>query len=93
MTINQIITKYYKDLQSLCKDDVAVSKGKTEYDLLNDVCLTAMRKFKESEITEDDGKEYLYKTLIREKHFQYKRIDKRIIFTDNLEKYISNPTS
>ena len=91
MTINQIITKYYKELQSLCKDDVAVANGKTEYDLLNDVCLTALRKYKNTEITEDAGKEYLYKTLIREKHFQYKRIDNRIIFTDNLESYISNP--
>lgn len=91
MTINQIITKYYKELQSLCKDDIAVANGKTEYDLLNDVCLTALRKYKNIDVPEYDGKEYLFKTLIREKHFQYKRIDKRLIFTDNLERYISNP--
>lgn len=86
MTINSVITKYYSLLKSFCKnDDVVVSLGKTSEDILQDVCLTAIRKYKEKEIEEGEGLSYLKKTLFTELHFQYPRKKGEIIFyTDTL---------
>ena len=47
MTIGEIITKYYDELHEKCETDVAVSMSRTGEDILQDVCITAMRKFKE----------------------------------------------
>lgn len=86
MTINSVITKYYPTLKTYCKnDDVVISLGRTSEDVLQDVCVTAIRKYKEKDIEEEEGISYLKKTLFTELHFQYPRKKGEIIiFTDTL---------
>lgn len=86
MTINDIITKHYNKLyNSVVKHNKVISQGRTPEDLLNDVCLTALRKFKQDDITEEDGLSYLKKTLFTESKFQYNRIkNELVIFSDTI---------
>lgn len=84
MTINDIIGKHYNKLYSICvNDNKVISQGRTPEDILNDVCLTALRKYKHNEIEESEGLGYLKKTIYTEKHFQYQRKkNELVIFTD-----------
>ena len=85
MSIRDIISKHYNELLNQCTCDKVVSQGRTECDILQDVCITAMRKFKESNIDEEEGYSYLKKTLFTEKHFQYSRKKGEIIiYMDDL---------
>ena len=85
MKINDIITKYYLELKSKChNDDRVISMGRTSEDVLQDVCLTAVRKYRNKEIKEDEGKVYLQKTLFYELKFQRNRVDPRMVFLDDL---------
>jgi len=73
MTISEIISKNYDRLHNHCIADVAVSQSRTEEDILNDVCVTALRKFKDNDIDEEEGMQYLWRNLAMERHFQYNR--------------------
>ena len=85
-TIKDIITKYYCVLTGDCHGDKVISQGRTEDDIFQDVCVTAMRKYKDQIIDEQEGLSYLKKTIYTEKHFQVARLKKEIvIYTDNLE--------
>jgi len=85
MTIREIISNHYDELHSYCSADKVISLSKTEEDILQDVCMTACRKFKENDISEKDGISYLKKTLFTELHFQYPRKKGEILlFTDTL---------
>jgi hypothetical protein len=85
MTINDIITKWYNVLHKEVNGELVISQGRTTEDILQDVCLTAMRKFKDTDITEEEGITYLKKTLFTEKHFSWNRKKNEIlVFTDNL---------
>jgi len=86
MTIREVIDKHYQELLDECSCDKVISQGRTECDILQDVCVTAMRKFKEKEIDEDEGLSYLKKTLFTEMHFQFARKKGEIIiYTDNIQ--------
>lgn len=85
MKINEIIKKHFDELKSKChNDDRVISLSRTSEDVLQDVFLTALRKFKEKEIGEDEGVIYLQKTLWYELKFQQNRIDTKIIYVDDL---------
>lgn len=85
MTINDIISKHYDELLQQCSCDKVISQGRTECDILQDVCVTAIRKFRDKEIEEEEGLAYLKKTLFTEKHFQRKRLKNEIIiYTDDV---------
>lgn len=86
MLINDVISIYYKKLyNSVVYHNKVISQGRTPEDLLNDVCLTALRKFGTNEIEEDEGLGYLRKTLYNETHFQYNRIkNEMILYTDSV---------
>jgi len=85
MNIRKVIELHYDELHEFCSSDVVISQSRTEEDILQDVLITAMRKFKNKEIEEDDGMSYLKKTLWNEQHFQMARKKKdKIIYTDNL---------
>lgn len=73
MKISDIITKYYPKYRSRMNTDKTICLGKTEEDVLDEVMLTALRVFGDKEITEEEGKAYLDKTLYQERHFIYKR--------------------
>lgn len=85
-TINEVISKHYNELREKVNADVVVSMGRTGEDILQDVCVTAMRKFKDKQIDEDEGLGYLKKTLFTEQHFQLARLKREIvIYTDSIE--------
>ena len=85
MTIATIIDKYYNHLHREVNGEMVISQGRTTEDILQDVCLTAMRKYKQNEIEEEEGLNYLKKTLFTEKHFSWNRKKNEIlVFTDSL---------
>ena len=85
MEIKEIIGKYYNKLKQEVNGELVISQGRTTEDILQDVCLTAMRKFKNNQIEESEGLNYLKKTLFTEKHFSWNRKKNEIlVFTDNL---------
>ena len=86
MTIREIIDKHYDELHKFCSSDVVISLSKTEEDILHDVCVTAMRKFKDKDISEKESMDYLKLTLYNEQHFQKSRIKKDILrFVDYVD--------
>jgi DNA-directed RNA polymerase specialized sigma24 family protein len=88
MTINEIITNHYDELHAYCSSDKVISLSKTEEDILQDVLVTAMKKFKDKEITEREGMDYLKLTLYNEQLFQKARLKKdKLTFVENIESY------
>lgn len=86
MTIANIISSYYNELKSMCRDkERIVSEGRTDEDWLNDICLTALKKYRDTEIDEDEGKEYLKKNLLMSLMFKYKKIDNKISYMEDME--------
>ena len=73
MTISDIITKHYDTLKKEVNGELVISHSKTSEDILQDVCLTALRKYKNTDISEEEGLTYLKKTLFPEKHFSWNR--------------------
>ena len=81
MTIHEIIDKWYNTLRKEVNGELVISQGRTTEDILQDVCLTAMRKFKHQDIEEEVGLNYLKKTLYTEKHFSWNRKKGEILWT------------
>ena len=73
MLISDIITKHYDTLKKEVNGELVISHSKTSEDILQDVCLTALRKYKNTDISEEEGLTYLKKTLFTEKHFSWNR--------------------
>lgn len=73
MTISDIIEKHYDTLKKEVNGELVISHSKTSEDILQDVCLTALRKYKNTDISEEEGLTYLKKTLFTEKHFSWNR--------------------
>jgi hypothetical protein len=84
MLINEILTKHYEKLYKYAvNNNKVISQSRTPEDILNDVCLTAMRKYKSENIEENEGLYYLKKNIYNEKHFQYQRKkNELVIYTD-----------
>lgn len=74
MGINEIINRRYSELYKMLRDaDKTLYESITVEDLFHEVLLTAMKKYKDKDITEEEGFEYLKKTLLREILFSKKR--------------------
>lgn len=85
MTISDIITKHYETLKKEVNGELVISHSKTTEDILQDVCLTALRKYKNTDISEEEGLSYLKKTLFTEKHFSWNRKKTDImVYMENL---------
>lgn len=79
MTISDIITKYYTEFHSMVRNaDVSVENGNTTDDIFQNVMVTALRKYK-GEIDEEEGYNYIKKTLLTEFHFSKKRKKRDIL--------------
>lgn len=88
MTIREIIDKNYEYLHSFCTADKVISLSLTEEDILHNVFVTAMRKFKYNDITEEEGMSYLKLTLYNEQLMQTRRIKKdRLVYVENIADY------
>lgn len=91
MTINDIISKHYDSLHREVNGEIVISQGRTSEDILQDACMTAIRKFKQQKINEEEGLSYLKKVLFTEKHFSWKRKKNEIIiYTDSLPEIADN---
>ena len=85
MKIYDILNRHYEELLSTCTGNKVISQGLTEFDILQDICIRAMKKYKETEIEEEEGYVYLKKSLNALKFFQKKRIGSEIItFVDDI---------
>ena len=85
MTISDIISKHYDTLKKEVNGELVISHSKTTEDILQDICLTALRKYKNSDISEEEGLSYLKKTLFTEKHFSWNRKKTDImVYMENL---------
>lgn len=85
MKISDVISKYYNTLHKEVDGELVISQSRTTEDILQDVCITALRKFRNMDITEEEGLAYLKKTLYTEKHFSWNRKKNEIlIYTDTL---------
>lgn len=74
MRINDIVNKYYDHFLGLCtRKDTAIYGGKTSEDLLGEAVLTALNKFKDMEIEEQEGYDYLQKTFLESCLFAWKK--------------------
>ena len=91
MTINDVISKYYNTLKREVSGEMVISQSRTTEDILQDVCLTALRKYKNKEVDEEEALNYLKKTLFTEKHFSWNRKKNEIlIYTDSLPDIADN---
>lgn len=85
MKISEIISKYYDTLHKEVNGELVISQSRTTEDILQDVCITALRKYKNIDIAEEEGLAYLKKTLFTEKHFSWNRKKGEIlVYTDTL---------
>ena len=92
MTIREIIDSNYYYLHNFCSSDKVISLSKTEEDILHDVLITAMRKFKDKDISEQEGMSYLKLTLYNEQLMQTRRICKdKLVFVENISEYDKLP--
>lgn len=83
MSISEIITKHYNEFKSMVKGDVVIVNSKTQEDILQDVMITSLKKFK-GEVSESEGYAYIKKTLQCEQFYSFKRKkNDRLIFTDD----------
>lgn len=89
MTINDIITKYSNKLDKLAKGkDIPIYNGYTSEDIVQNCYITAMNKYGLKQISEEEGYNYLLKTILNELKFSYRRKEKdHLIFCDNIIAY------
>lgn len=73
MTIGEIITKHYDEFSGMVRNpDVVVENGNTPEDTFQNCMVTALKKYK-GEVDEQEGYEYIKKTLLMEFKFSVKR--------------------
>lgn len=89
MKIDEIISKYYDELHIYWTGNTIVSELNTDEDTYHNILLMALRKFKDKDITEKEGLDYLKISLCEEKFFRYKRRSKEVYITENLDEVLS----
>lgn len=84
MTIGEIITAHFQEFSGMVRNtDKVIEDSRTSEDLFSDAMLTAMRKYKDKDISEQEGYEYIRKTLLTEWFFAPKRKSRdMIIYSD-----------
>lgn len=74
MNIRDILSLHYAEFLAMCTNtDIALYGGKTSEDLLGEAVITAINKYKDSEITEEEGYEYIKKTFLEACLFAFKK--------------------
>lgn len=67
MTVDEIISQRYQDLQKLLKNtDTIVYEGLTYDDILNNVLITQLRKFKDQDLDPEEGFETIKRAVLTE---------------------------
>lgn len=93
MKIKDVIEKYYDEFSGMVRnpDKIIEGGGRTSADILQDVCITAMNKYKNKDVDEEEAYNYIRKTLCTEWLFAPKRKD-IILYTDGLWDIIDDDT-
>ena len=89
MNIRQIINMHFNELSSLVKhSDIPIYCGNMSEDVLQNCFLVALNKFKDNEIEEEYGFNYLRNTICSEIKYAYRRKGRdNLIFVENLIAY------
>ena len=84
MTIGEIITKHFNEFSGMVKStDIVIEEGNTYEDIFQNVMMTSLKKYKNKEVDENEGLEYIKKTFLLEVYFAPKRKKRDIlVFTD-----------
>ena len=84
MTIGEIITKHFNEFSGMVKNtDIVIEEGNTYEDIFQNVMMTALKKYKDKEVDENEGLEYIKKTFLLEVFFSPKRKNRdMLVFTD-----------
>lgn len=61
-----------------------ISECKTDEDHLQDVCLMALKVWKDKDVEEEEGLNYLIKSLLMALKFKRKRIDTSTIYLSDM---------
>lgn len=89
MKINQIIEKNDKEFRQLIREDnKVIAQSKLREDLLQDTYLHAMKMWKQQEIDEETGYNWLRQKIINSILYQYKKIDGKLIYVDSITAHI-----
>lgn len=73
MRINDVICLHFMEFSGMVRNtDTVIEEGNTYEDIFQDVMITALKKFK-GEVTEQEGYDYIRKTLLTEFFFSKKR--------------------
>ncbi len=74
MKIREILAKHYEHFLGLCtKKDTALIGGKTSEDILGESVITAINKFGDEDISEEEGYRYFEKVFLEACLFSYKK--------------------
>lgn len=88
MNIKEVIDNNYEYLHGFCTTDKVISLSLTEEDILHNVCLTAMKKFKDRDIAEKEGMDYLKLTLyIEQKRQTSRKCRDKLEYVENIQEY------
>lgn len=84
MTIGEIITTHFNEFSGMVKNtDIVIEEGNTYEDIFQNVMMTALKKYKDKEVDENEGLEYIKKTFLLEVFFSPKRKNRdMLVFTD-----------
>lgn len=93
MTIGEVITKHFMEFSGMVRNtDTVIEEGNTYEDIFSNVMLTALKKFR-GDVSEQEGYDYIRKTLLLEFHFSKKRKNRDIlVFTDAKFENIPEPS-
>lgn len=87
MTIDETITKHYSELQERAKKHNSNSKILEADEVLDNVLITAINKFRKTKATEEEMLQYIWRTMYMESKFLPKReLETFVPLDDLLEK-------
>lgn len=89
MDINQIINKHFKTLKSLVKSSpVPIYNGFMDEDIFQSCILTAINKYHNEQVDENEGLEYLKRIILNETKFSYRKKKRdKLILVENIITY------
>lgn len=93
MKIGDVICLHFMEFSGMVRNtDTVIEEGNTYEDIFQDVMITALKKFK-GEVTEQEGYDYIRKTLLTEFFFSKKRKNRDLLVLSdaNFENIAENP--
>ena len=73
MKISEVIERNYEDLLERCRKYNSIEETREPEDVLHDIIITAITKFKDEDIDEEEAIHYLKRSLYFESKFYFSR--------------------